>query len=308
MQLTPNKTGEGIRLTVSVSGNLTGDEEGVELEGSTRLVNVAFYPKTTINVKFFEVILVRANGTKTVTLNSGRRTGTKLRDHLNKVYGKQCNVIFNIANDNTVIEVAYDVGDPNGRFAEYSKFPSGELWLRNPGNESLDCTFQMGNLHTDEELLVRAAGFDDNAVVNIYFLPRSASVVNGPVGENELIENSLFAGIAFRDKKMILIQSAGLLNEKQILHTVAHEIGHMPLTVNSIGLEHPRKDGNPVTAGFPLETLEMDLMRLMVTEPAYDFLEGNPIEGRINPETDEPYTYLIKEEWDAIHGKNTPEQ
>jgi len=309
VNVTPVQTGHEDPLSVSVSGDLLGDEEGVELEDSTPLVNLAYYPKLTVNVKFFEVTLIRADGTKLTPLNSSYRTGIKLRNYLNKVYGKQCNVFFNISDEVTKIEVAYDVGDPDERFNEYVKYPSGELRLRNPGNDSLDCVLDVdvdGLESTTEEELVRATGFDANAVANIYFLPRNVSVVNGPVSENKLLETSTFAGIALREKKMILIPFAGNLNEAHIHNIVAHEIGHMPLRANTKGLDHPRKDGAPVPEGFPLKTLEMDMMRLMATEKAYTFLEGNPIEGRINPQTNAPYAYLIKEEWDAIHGVTKP--
>jgi hypothetical protein len=308
VQITPEQTGQEDPLTVSVAGNLSGDGEGVELDDLTRLVNLAFYPKLIVNVKFFEVTLIRADETKLTPLNGSYRTGVKLRNHLNRVYGKQCNVFFNVSDDVTKIEVAYDVGDPDERFKEYERYPSGDLGLRNPGNDSLDCVLDSvdGLESTAEEDLVRSAGFDADAVANVYFLPRGASVANGPILENKLLETSLFSGIAFRSKKMILIPFAGNLNEAQIQHIVAHEIGHMPLIANSKGLDHPRNDGDPVPKGFPLKTLEMDMMRLMATEIAYTFLEGDPIEGRINPETNEPYAYLIKEEWDAIHGVNTP--
>jgi hypothetical protein len=308
VHVTPAQTGQEDPLPVSVSGDLSGDEEGVELEDS-KLVKLAYYPKLTVNVKFFEVTLIRADGTKLTPANSSYRTGIKLRNYLNKVYGKQCNVFFNISDDVTKIEVAYDVGDPEERFTEYVKYPSGELRLRNPGNNSLDCVLGGldGLVSTAEEELVRAAGFDANAVANVYFLPRDASVVNGPpIPENKLVETVTFAGIAFRAKKMILIPFAGNLNEAQIHHIVAHEIGHMPLKADTKGLEHPRNGGAPDPKGYPMKTFEMDMMRLMATEKAYTLSEGNPIPGRINPKTNTPYTYLIKEEWDAIHGVTQP--
>lgn len=105
---------------------------------------------------------------------------------------------------------------------------------------------------------------------------------------------------------MILIPWAGSLDEKQLSQLVAHEIGHMPMTSISSGLEHPRLGEDPIPDGFPLETLNLDRRRLMITEPGYD-ISGDPIADRINPETNEPYVYLIKEEWDKIHGITTPE-
>jgi hypothetical protein len=234
-------------------------------------------------------------------------TGIQIRERLNEVYGNQCNVFFNVADDNTKIEVAYDVGDPDGTYADFtSLFPNQTLQFRTPGNDVFEFIVGTPDMNTAEELLVRNEGWDDEVKTNVYFFPLAATALTY-VPESQFYQIANFGGICLREKKMIVIQWAGTMPILSILGTVAHEVGHGPL-IGLYGLEHPRShpEGTPQLGGFPLRTVEQDWMRLMSTAPAYNLLTLDPIPGRVHLETGEPGALMIKEEWDVIRGLKVP--
>lgn len=187
-------------------------------------------------------------------------TKTAVKKHLNDIYGPQVNARFTVTINGPVIlnwdnTNAADLGitDP-----DYNPIIS-------PGNKRLDF---MGGHTGPEENLIDAALRDDAAELNVYILggAQLTAYITLP-GGNQTTIAGLAYGVARRLRNLAFVDGdAGLYAamlpgrdaNAELMHTIAHEIGHCIIA-----------DGHPDEGGgaAPLKGVPMSLHkeRLMVS-------------------------------------------
>ncbi|MGH8046119.1 MAG: hypothetical protein ACREKL_02640, partial [Chthoniobacterales bacterium] len=203
----------------------------------------------------------------------------ELQEDLNRIY-RQMNITFTVKPYKT-ITVDYDIGPaiPAGPLQPF--VPNMKSNVGNPQNGFLDATV-FEDVLTREENAVYNEEYHSTDNASLYFL---GDVIRyhdfvGPV--NAPACRPIY-GYTRRVTHRAIISF--LKDKPLLLHTAAHEIGHMNIGVNGKGLYHPRLDdgrgpnsGNPAIPAYPLMRLSDDRKRLMFPHPtSLEYLDmGQP--------------------------------
>lgn len=230
-------------------------------------------------------------------------TPAELEEYLNIVYGKQANVFFTVTATPS-LTVDFDSG---GEVPTNPRLSS--RIMRNNAFDAVTST----NGRSVEESLVLDPRFDANSDFNLFFLPVNLRLHfdggNNSATGNPLLGTRRALGIGRNDvtlgERIAYISALGLTSTDLLSMICGHEIGHLRFPESFQNLGHPRESNNGEPLGrpnsssnsFPLKTANEDRKRLM--RPQLDLINSD---NEINPETNRPFSKLIKEEWDVLQG------
>ncbi|GAA5480835.1 thrombospondin type 3 repeat-containing protein [Haloferula sargassicola] len=196
-------------------------------------------------------------------------TPTEIGEYLDDLYGKQVNAFWdvNVSGATQPIPVNWDV-------ATGADFQQPDAPKPAPGNGSLDSNGR--DIGTEQNKILTSAGTDADVDINAYLVGGADEIADWQVRNGTLGAGGSYRGFAHPDSRTIWLSGNMGLSKRELLNTLAHEIGHVMM-----GGGHPNQGGGPA----PLAgTRYSD--RLMFSDP---FHRG-PARRRL----------LVKGEWDAI--------
>lgn len=206
-----------------------------------------------------------------------------IKSELDRIFGKQANIFFTVTSYNTPL-VAYDTFSPGGPHV-----------VDDLPNYIFDFHSVDGNGTSAEEDVLFASSFDQQADLNIYYIPTQ---IRQLFEFNGIARSGTALGFAPRStgsgSKVVYISSMhSTMPEQYLAGIAAHEIAHHRLFPGGTGLGHPRsKSGNHYVPNsktdYPLKNLQDDKKRLMFP---YSQINTNNYPG-----------LLLKEECDKLRG------
>jgi hypothetical protein len=296
---------------IEVSGSVAGDDAYVTIQGTEapseankiKVIRTAVLSKIEVSVQPYKInctysFMPGIQKKPDAKLGGNFPTEKELEDRLNEVYEKQMNIHFTVK-PYKEHDVNYDIGppanppppNPPGPYAPYANNMRGDQGV--PNNSKLDIGDDFIEL-SPEESAVYASEYHSTDNVSLYFvgtLMRQHTTQDGRV--------KFYDGLYGYTRPATHRAVIALPNDKELLlHTIAHEVGHMNIGLKGKGLFHPRVKGGGLNnasnaqPNFPLQRLADDKKRLMYPEPTEKV--GDPLRY---PEL------LIFDEWERFRGE-----
>ncbi len=209
---------------------------------------------------------------------------------LNKVYGSQMNVFFEVML--TPVEIAYD-RVPGENDLTGGSTPAVPMHPPSMGVNNAFDFFYTGE-PSGEELAVFSTAFGPGKHINVYLFGTTINMFNPTTGKLDAtplhgFQRTLGDYDTVAGFELCYVAAKGI-DMGKVMWTVAHEIGHTG------GLIHPRHGSrdNILSPGFPLATPELDERRTMYGLP---FPSINSATGRMHSLFIKDECVTFRKEW-----------